>query len=335
MAVMKASQFIQKLKDIAKNYKTLYVMGCFGAPMTAANKKRYTTNHAYNRQAARTAMINAASSDTFGFDCVCLIKGVLWGWSGNENKTYGGASYAINGVPDLDADTMITRCAGVSTTGWANMVPGEAVWMSGHIGVYIGEGLAVECTPSWANKVQITAVGNIGSKAGYQTRTWTKHGKLPYIEYDTSASTSPSTPSGSGTTTSLKYKVGDEVQFTGTTHYTSTNAASGTSCKPGVAKVTQVYATGKHPYHLVAVSGKGSTVYGWVDAADISGESATLAVGARVKVRTGANTYNGDSLASFVYKTTYQVIQIDGDRVVIGLNGAVTAAVKSSDLIIM
>ena len=335
MAVMKASQFIQKLKDIAKNYKTLYVMGCFGAPMTAANKKRYTTNHAYNRQAGRTAMINAASSDTFGFDCVCLIKGVLWGWSGNENKTYGGASYAINGVPDLDADTMITRCAGVSTTGWANMVPGEAVWMSGHIGVYIGEGLAVECTPSWANKVQITAVGNIGSKAGYQTRNWTKHGKLPYIEYDTSASTSPSAPSGSGTTTSLKYKVGDEVQFTGTTHYTSTNATSGTSCKPGVAKVTQVYATGKHPYHLVAVSGKGSTVYGWVDAADISGESATLAVGARVKVKTGANTYNGDSLASFVYKTTYQVIQIDGDRVVIGLNGAVTAAVKSSDLIIM
>jgi len=49
----------------------------------------------------------------------------------------------------------------------------------------------------------------------------------------------------------------------------------GTACKPGKAKVTQVYQPGKakHPYHLVAVSGGGSTVYGWVDAADIGGSA--------------------------------------------------------------
>ena len=58
-------ELANKLKNIAKNYKTLYVMGCFGAPMTATNKKRYTQNHSYNRQAARTAIINAASADTF------------------------------------------------------------------------------------------------------------------------------------------------------------------------------------------------------------------------------------------------------------------------------
>lgn len=43
--MMKATELVSKAIDIAKNYKTLYVMGCFGAPMTAANKKRYTTNH--------------------------------------------------------------------------------------------------------------------------------------------------------------------------------------------------------------------------------------------------------------------------------------------------
>jgi hypothetical protein len=32
MEVMKAKAFVEKLIDIAKNYKTLYVMGCFGAP---------------------------------------------------------------------------------------------------------------------------------------------------------------------------------------------------------------------------------------------------------------------------------------------------------------
>ncbi len=70
-----AAQLAERCLDVAQNYKTLYVMGCFGAPLTAANKKRYTQNHSYNKQAARTKMINAASADTFGFDCVCLIKG--------------------------------------------------------------------------------------------------------------------------------------------------------------------------------------------------------------------------------------------------------------------
>ena len=37
--MMTNKEFVAKLKDIATNYKTLYVMGCFGAPMTAANKR--------------------------------------------------------------------------------------------------------------------------------------------------------------------------------------------------------------------------------------------------------------------------------------------------------
>lgn len=185
---MKASVFVDKVVDIATNYKTLYVMGCFGAPMTAANKARYTKNHKYNMNASRVAMINAASADTFGFDCVNLIKGVLWGWSGDKTKGYGGAIYPTTAAvlagacPDIGADSMIKICSGV-TTDFSGIVPGAAVWCSGHIGVYIGGGLAVECTPKWENKVQITAVGNIGKKAGYNTRTWVKWGKIPYIDY--------------------------------------------------------------------------------------------------------------------------------------------------------
>lgn len=182
MAKMKSKVFVDKAIDIAKNYKTLYVMGCFGAPMNAANKKRYSDNNKYNRDPKRTAMINAASSDTFGFDCVNLIKGILWGWSGDTSKKYGGAKYVSNGVPDTNADGMINKCTDVSND-FSKIVPGEAVWKPGHIGIYIGDGLAVECTPSWDNKVQITAVGNKGLKSGYDTRHWTKHGKIPYIDY--------------------------------------------------------------------------------------------------------------------------------------------------------
>ena len=181
--VMKASELVAKLKDIATNYKTLYVMGCFGAPMIPSNKKYYCNNHPYNNKTTRTNMINAASRDTFGFDCVNLIKGVLWGWTGDVTKRYGGAKYKSNGVPDVNADGMITMCEDV-TTDFSNIEVGEAVWCKGHIGVYIGNSLAVECTPAWKNKVQITAVKNISVKAGYNARQWTKHGRLPWIEYD-------------------------------------------------------------------------------------------------------------------------------------------------------
>jgi hypothetical protein len=181
--VMKASEFIEKLHDVVNNYKTLYVMGCFGAPLNSKNKTRYCTNHEYNKQAKRTQFIQAATADTFGFDCVNLIKGILWGWTGDKTKLYGGAKYATNGVPDVGADVMITKCLNISTD-FSNLVPGEALWTNGHIGVYIGDGLAIECTPAWKNKVQITAVKNMGAKSGYNNRTWKKHGKLPYIEYD-------------------------------------------------------------------------------------------------------------------------------------------------------
>ena len=82
------------------------------------------------------------------------------------------------------------------------------------------------------------------------------------------------TSSGSGgSAAGFSLEVGAIVNFTGNKHYTSANATSGKSCKPGKAKITQVY-NGKHKYHLVAVSGGGSTVHGWVDASDIEGAAA-------------------------------------------------------------
>ena len=61
---------------------------------------------------------------------------------------------------------------------------------------------------------------------------------------------------------------------------------------------------------------------------------AEIKVGSKVMVKSGAKTYTGGGLSSFVYKTVYDVLQINGDRVVIGLGKAITAAVKKSDLIL-
>lgn len=59
--------------------------------------------------------------------------------------------------------------------------------------------------------------------------------------------------------------VGELVTYNGKVHYASSMSDTALSCKGGKAKITQIYTKGKHPYHLVRVSGSGSTVYGWVD----------------------------------------------------------------------
>lgn len=150
--------------------------------------------------------------------------------------------------------------------------------------------------------------------------------------------TTDSTSTGTSTSNKTIFNVGDVVQFTGTKHYVSSDSTSGSTCKPGKAKVTKVYRVGKskHPYCLQYVSGGGSNVYGWVNVGDVKAinNKQTIKVGSKVKVKNGAKTYTGGSLASFVYNTVYTVISISGDRAVIGLNGVITAAMKSSDLIV-
>ena len=162
---MNSNEFIAKLKEVA-NMNTIYMWGCFGQPVTesiiAAKAKQYPSWYTAARQAKFRKLIGKGY---YGFDCVCLIKGILWGFPNTK--------YASNNVPDIGADSMIEKCNNLSTD-FGNIVPGEAVWLKGHIGVYIGNGQVVECTPAWADGVQITNLSQ---------RQWTKHGKLPYIEY--------------------------------------------------------------------------------------------------------------------------------------------------------
>lgn len=249
--IMKASDFVAKLKNIATNYKTLYVMGCFGAPMTAANKKRYIDHHPYNKQPARVKLINAASADTFGFDCVCLIKGVLWGWTGDKAKVYGGAKYATNGVSDVDANTMINLCSEVSTD-FSKIEIGEAVWTNGHIGVYIGNGLAVECTPAWKNKVQITACNC--SKPGYKTRKWKKHGKLPYIDY-TVASTAPTKTSKPKLDVATSYNKSMAGKYTVTASVGLNIRTGASSSKKSLGVLPKGTVVSNYGYYNVASNG--------------------------------------------------------------------------------
>ena len=75
---------------------------------------------------------------------------------------------------------------------------------------------------------------------------------------------------------------------------------------------------------------------GYSDAFITTGSGGTAAasvkVGSKVRLKQGAKTYDGKSLASFVYNRDHIVKEISGDRAVITYGGVVIAAVKLSDL---
>lgn len=180
---MKASDFVSILKSIANTQKTVYAWGMFGSTITRekvqGKAKQYPYWYTQSKLQSIFYPLCGIDPPAWGFDCVGLVKGVLWGWNGDESKSYGGAVYASNGVPDISADAMIGKCTQVSSD-FSSVAIGEFLWLKGHCGVYIGDGKVVESTPAWKNGVQITNLS---------ARNWLKHGKLSYVEYVASNAT--------------------------------------------------------------------------------------------------------------------------------------------------
>ena len=174
---MKSNDFASKLYSIATSKKTVYAWGMFGSPISSSivsgKAKQYPEWYTDAKIKGVFAPLYGSNPPTWGFDCVGLIKAVLWGWKGDISKSYGGATYCSNGVPDVSADTMIGKCSEVSTD-FSNISIGEFLWVKGHCGIYIGNGQVVESTPAWKNGVQVTSL---------KARNWLKHGKLPWVEY--------------------------------------------------------------------------------------------------------------------------------------------------------
>lgn len=186
--VMSAEDFAQKCINVATNYHTVYMNGVFGWPVTqyTIDRKRRENPSWYTEERVRrfTSLIG---EDYFGFDCICFVKAILWGWDGNADNIYGGAKYESNGVPDIDEGEMLKVCSDVSEN-FENIAVGQYLWTPGHCGIYVGKGLVAECTTRWANGVQLTMLGNIPNRwgnSGYPERTWTKNGFLPYLSYTT------------------------------------------------------------------------------------------------------------------------------------------------------
>lgn len=185
-------EFVNKAIEIAMTYKTLYAKGMYGHVLTESNISSLSNDYPYwyiekesvSGKTNGEHLKQYTGKGYFGFDCICLIKGILWGWSGDLDHYRGGSQYELNDVPDETEQAYIDSFCTDVTTDFSNLVPGEFLWKDGHCGIYIGNGLAVDSTNILPQDgVAVTAVANMGNKAGYTSRSWTKHGKLKYLTY--------------------------------------------------------------------------------------------------------------------------------------------------------
>ena len=101
-------------------------------------------------------------------DCIGLIKG--YGWLDPDTLTIG---YGTNGMPDIGADAMYRAAEVKDSLDTVPDTPGLAVWKSGHIGVYIGNGEVIEAMG--------TNYGVV--KTDLAERNWTAWLEIPYIQY--------------------------------------------------------------------------------------------------------------------------------------------------------
>lgn len=170
---MNNKEFAEKALKLSKQ-PTVYMFGAFCWPATEKNIKRLLNQYEENYNWLWKA--NSIKGQGYIGDCVGIIKGILWGFNFDMDKSYGGAIYCSNGVPDIDADTLITKCSHV-TTNFNNAVEGEIVWMQSHVGIVVSPTQVVECTPIGTCGVQITNLHDRG---------WQKKGRLPWVNYSTS-----------------------------------------------------------------------------------------------------------------------------------------------------
>lgn len=183
---MTSDDFCTKLKAIVQNYKTVYVNGGIGYRLNANGKVRAFNNKKNLVLGRLKSCIANADEHTWAFDCNNLLMSVIYGWVGDESKTYGGADYSH---PTWYTTEGLLNCCSDVTSNFNNIERGELVWVKGHVGCYIGNGIVVECTPKWNNCVQFTNLGNLPQYKQGNYRVWNKHGKLPFISYVQSGTT--------------------------------------------------------------------------------------------------------------------------------------------------
>lgn len=160
--LMKRADFVAAIKSKVGN--TGYGYGCY-VPMVLT--QALLDRKALQFPSVYTAAYKALTARNIGkpvADCVGLIKGTVW------VADFGGV---YQKATDLSANGMFARCTETGTMDKLPEIPGLVLHKPGHIGVYIGNGQAVESAGVRSGVVQSAVAG----------RGWTGWGKCHLITY--------------------------------------------------------------------------------------------------------------------------------------------------------
>ena len=179
---MNNAEAVEKLVELATKYNTVYVNGTVGQPLscdliestiniTSGNEKRAERNK------------KRVPYNYYAFDCSGMVKALfLWNWNNGE--------YDYNENEEVNESGLWQLCPEASRSNtfasYDSIKPGEFLYKSGHCGMYIGGGYAVECTSDWNSGVQITRVvltNEPEADLSEPATRWEGHGQLPFISY--------------------------------------------------------------------------------------------------------------------------------------------------------
>lgn len=191
--IMTSEELVQRLKVLAAR-NTFY-------------KNKYPYNLCYINSDGRTSA-----------DCVNLYKAVLNGLDVN-NLSIGYFQRDLSNTGDCTEYGLLKQCSDISSD-FTKLQPGfpRILYMSGHIGGYIGEEVVrgghiynvIECTGAWERGILYSWVDTDGTrrrwKGGSVSGKWTKHGLMtPWVKY--TINSAPSNPSAKKSNTEIAIEV--------------------------------------------------------------------------------------------------------------------------------
>ena len=170
---MTNKEFVSQAKTIV-NCNTAYGKGTFGQKWTKtlASQKKKQYPDFYTDSVIASLNKKAETSTLYVFDCVGLIKGIIWEWEK--------VKYKSNGLDDVSDQGLWDKYCTNKSKDFSNIMPGEIMHIKGHVGIYIGDGKVIECTNKWSKNVLVSSI-NKGDK---YYRAWTEHGKFTLLTYE-------------------------------------------------------------------------------------------------------------------------------------------------------
>lgn len=248
----------------------------------------------------------------YGVDCVGLIKSYYW--SGNENGGAGSPNYGAKGYPDVNANAMYAAAKVKGKIGTLPEREGVIVYCksSPHVGVYIGGGCVIEST--------LGSRGDGVVKTKLSDFKWEYWFECPYISYDEDYTDIADTEMYATTNVNIRSGAGTEYSILGVLYRNTIVTVIGE----------------KDDWSVINYNGKEAYVYSQYLAKIPSAQNEGIRKGSKVVVSKNCKTtYDGGAISSkYVANgvTEFEVLQISGNRVVIGVNGNITAAVDKKYL---